>query len=201
MLVDNKPGDGTADAALEVAPEARVIRNDENVGFGRACNQGFAIATADWWLLLNPDATLDERALAHLVAFAEAHPGAGAVAPIITGAGLDRAESAGMQPGLRSAIGHFWLLNRLLPGDRGGPWRGLQLHRRLDLGPRKVEWASGGALLLRPAAVRAVGGSTPRSSCTPKTWTWGAGSRSTVGRHGLLRRPSPSTASPARREA
>ena len=158
ILVDNRPGDGSREAALEVVPDARVISNAENVGFGRACNQGFEVATGDWWLLLNPDATLAPDALAELVGFAAAHGRVGAVAPMLTGAGLDRAESAGMLPGIRSALGHFLLLNRFLARRDTGPWRGLQLHRRPELGPRRVEWASAGALLLRPEAIRAVGG-------------------------------------------
>lgn len=161
ILVDNRPGDGTADAALAAAPAATVISNAENVGFGWACNQGFEVATGQWWLLLNPDAKIERRSLLHLVAFAASHPQAGAVAPILTGAGLDRAESAGMQPGLRSAMGHFLLVNRLLWGDAGGAWRGIQVQRRVHLGPRQVEWASGGALLLRPDAIRQVGGFDP----------------------------------------
>ena len=158
ILVDNQAGDGTADAALVVAPGATVIPNDENVGFGRACNQGFAVASGDWWLLLNPDATLDPRALERMVEFGVVHQRAGAIAATLTSPGRNQATGGGMQPGLRSAMGHFWLLNRLLPGDLGGPWRGLLLHRRDRLGPRRAEWASGGALLLRPEAVRAVDG-------------------------------------------
>jgi GT2 family glycosyltransferase len=66
-----------------------------------------------------------------------------------------------MLPGTASAIGHFLFLNRLLPGDRGGAWRGFQLTRRPGLGPRRVEWASAAALLLRPGAIRQVGGFDP----------------------------------------
>ena len=161
ILVDNQPGDGTAAAALVAAPDAAVIPNTENVGFGRACNQGFAVASADWWLLLNPDAALDASALQRMVEFGAAHERAGAVGATLTSPGRNRATGGGMQPGLRSALGHFWLLNRLLPGDRGGPWRGLLLHRREGLGPRRAEWASGGGLLLRPEAVRAVDGFDP----------------------------------------
>jgi N-acetylglucosaminyl-diphospho-decaprenol L-rhamnosyltransferase len=161
ILIDNQPGDGTADVARSVAPDAVFISNEENVGFGQACNQGFEVATGQWWLLLNPDATLQPAALAELVGFAASHPRVGAIGPLISGGGRDQAESGGMQPGLRSALGHYLFLNRLLPGDRGGAWRGLQLHRRPELGPRAVEWASGGALLLRPEAIRAVGGFDP----------------------------------------
>jgi GT2 family glycosyltransferase len=158
ILVDNAPGDGSAEAALTVAPGTTIISNDENVGFGRACNQAFEVATGQWWLLLNPDATLAPNALTELVAFAGSDARAAAIAPTLTGAGLDRAESAGMLPGIRSALGHFLLLNRILAGGDTGPWRGLQVRRRPDLGPRQVEWASAGALLLRPEAVREIGG-------------------------------------------
>ena len=196
ILVDNQPGDGTADAALGVAPNATVIPNDENVGFGRACNQGFAVASGDWWLLLNPDATLDPRALQRMVQFGVAHDRAGAIAATLTTPGRNRATDGGMQPGIRSAMGHFWLLNRLLPGDRGGPLRGLLLHRRDRLGPRRAEWASGGALLLRPEAVRAVDGFDLRSSCMRRTWTSGDDSARRDGVRGYCRmRPVP-TASP-----
>lgn len=158
IVVDNASDDGSAEVMAARFPGATVIRNGSNVGFGRACNQGFAVARGDWWLLLNPDARTAQDALGHLVLFATAHPSAAAVAPRLVGAGADEAESAGMQPGVRAALGHFLFLNRLLPGDRGGPWRGFQLHRREGLGPRRVEWASAGALLLRPAAIRQVGG-------------------------------------------
>ena len=82
---------------------------------------------------------------------------------MLTGAGRDRAESAGMQPGIRSALGHFLLLNRLLPrGDRGGfVARHPAPTAARDLDARMVEWASGGALLLRPDAIRQVGGFDP----------------------------------------
>jgi hypothetical protein len=63
-----------------------------------------------------------------------------------------------MAPTIRSLIGHFFFLNRLLPGDHGGAFRGFQLHRRSNLDPRQVDWLGGMALLLRPAAVREVGG-------------------------------------------
>jgi N-acetylglucosaminyl-diphospho-decaprenol L-rhamnosyltransferase len=161
VVVDNGSDDGSADHVQRRFPEAIVVRNAENIGFARACNQAFERSSGDWWLLLNPDARIASAAVARLVAFAREHPSAGAVGPTLTGAGTNRAESAGMQPGIRSALGHFLLLNRLLPGDRGGAWRGFQLHRKPGLGPRKVDWASAGVLLVRPAALRSVGGLQP----------------------------------------
>jgi N-acetylglucosaminyl-diphospho-decaprenol L-rhamnosyltransferase len=156
VVVDNASADGSPDIVRAAHPAARVVRNEANVGFGAANNQAFELASGSTWLLLNPDAALEPDALAELLRFLRANPRAGAAAPSI-GARAG-AESAGMSPGIRSATGHFLFVNRLLPDDRGGAWRGFQLHRRGGVRPRRVDWASAAVLALRPEAVRSVGG-------------------------------------------
>jgi len=159
VVIDNASIDATVSVVREVNPSARIIENAVNVGFGAANNQGFEAAEGEYWLLLNPDATLDGRALSELVAFLDRHPDAAAVGPSVESAGAGAAESAGMAPSLRSIAGHFLFLNRLLPGDLGGPYRGLQLHRRAgSRSARRVEWLGAMAVLLRPVAIRHVGG-------------------------------------------
>jgi N-acetylglucosaminyl-diphospho-decaprenol L-rhamnosyltransferase len=156
VVVDNASADGSADIMAEALPTARIIRNATNVGFGVANNEAFEVATGDMWLLLNPDARLDPGAIGTLGLFLTEHPAAAAAAPSIRGPG--QVESAGMLPGIRSFIGHYLFVNRLIPAGRGGPWRGFALPRRPGFEPRRVEWASAAALALRPAAVAAVGG-------------------------------------------
>lgn len=153
IVVDNASSDGSAEAVRNATRHARVIVNAENVGFGRATNQGLAVASGGSVLLLNPDARLAPGALG-ILHRALADLDAVAVAPSIGEAG---AESAGMAPGLRSAAGHFLWLNRLLRADKGGPWRGLQVRRRSG-DPRPVAWASAAVLLVDTAAMRAIGG-------------------------------------------
>lgn len=158
LVIDNASDDLTAQVVAGDFPDAVVVANPENVGFARANNQAFSLARGDLWLLLNPDASLAPDALPPLIRLFEERPRAGAVAPSIhTGYG-GGPESAGMSPGIRSAIGHFLLVNRLLWRDRGGCWRGVTLRRRPGLGPRSVDWLSAAALLLRPEAVRSVDG-------------------------------------------
>ena len=158
IVVDNASTDGSADAAQAAFPRAIVIRNDENRGFGAANNQAFRLARGATWLLLNPDARLDEGAIGALLAALSSDPGLAAVGPSIRGAGVGGAESAGMLPGLRSLAGHFLFVNRLLPFDRGGPWRGWFLRPCRRPSMRAVEWASGAAMLLRPEAISQVSG-------------------------------------------
>ena len=153
IVIDNASSDGSIDIVRRTARDARVIANAENVGFGRATNQGLAVASGGSVLLLNPDARLAPDALG-ILHRELGELAAGAVAPTIGEAG---AESAGMAPGLRSAAGHFLGLNRLLRDDGGGPWRGVQVRRRGG-DPRPVEWASAAVLLLDAGAMRAIGG-------------------------------------------
>ncbi len=56
IVVDNDSADGTPEAALELAPQARIIRAGGNLGFAAGCNLGAAAASGDLLLILNPDA-------------------------------------------------------------------------------------------------------------------------------------------------
>jgi GT2 family glycosyltransferase len=63
IVVDNASGDGTADFIALHYPWVRLVRSRENLGFGRGCNAGFAAASADYVLFLNPDATIEFAAM------------------------------------------------------------------------------------------------------------------------------------------
>jgi hypothetical protein len=56
IVVDNASADGSADLVRELAPDARLIAGDHNLGFAAACNQGARSATGDLLVILNPDA-------------------------------------------------------------------------------------------------------------------------------------------------
>lgn len=56
VISDNASTDGTVEAAVELAPEAKVVQNGGNIGFAAGCNAGAAAASGDLLLLLNPDA-------------------------------------------------------------------------------------------------------------------------------------------------
>jgi GT2 family glycosyltransferase len=57
IVVDNKPGDGSAEVVKELAPRARVLQTGRNTGFAGGCNAGAAVAGGDLLVILNPDAS------------------------------------------------------------------------------------------------------------------------------------------------
>lgn len=162
VVVDNASIDGSAAFVEARFPEATILENTANVGFGRANNQAAAVALGRHLLLLNPDAALAPSALTALVDALVSDASIGAVAPSVRSPG-SRAESAGMRPGIRSFAAHFLFLNRLLPRTwRKGPWDGFLLPGTDSRDPAvDVDWASGAALMIRAEAFRDVGGFDP----------------------------------------
>src|SRR5690606_35236304 len=63
ILIDNNSNERIADDFLELFPELILIKNEFNVGFGIANNQGMAIARGTYILLLNSDCYLLNNAI------------------------------------------------------------------------------------------------------------------------------------------
>ena len=71
IVVDNASTDASLQEAEKVCPEARIVRNRQNRGFGAASNQGAAVGAADYLLFLNPDARLADDSLSAALQFME----------------------------------------------------------------------------------------------------------------------------------
>ena len=79
LVVDNKSDDGSVEFLRERFPQAEVIANDYNAGFGKANNIALAKATGRYVLFLNPDTVVAERTVPGCVDYMDAHPEVGAV--------------------------------------------------------------------------------------------------------------------------
>jgi len=87
IMVDNGSTDGTVEYLESHAtcqmPHAtlKIIKNKENLGFAKACNQGIRKATAPYILLLNNDTVVTQGWLQGLIECMERSPQIGVVGP------------------------------------------------------------------------------------------------------------------------
>jgi GT2 family glycosyltransferase len=73
LVLDN----ASADNSLEMLPESEkigVIRINENLGFGAACNIGFKNSDSEYILLLNPDTLVEPDVLSDSLTFMQNQP-------------------------------------------------------------------------------------------------------------------------------
>lgn len=91
MVIDNYSKDETVAEIERRYPQVMLVRNSENLGFGRANNIGMCYAIDhgyDAVLLLNQDAWIDANALGRLAEASRRHPRYGILSPIhLTGSG------------------------------------------------------------------------------------------------------------------
>ena len=68
FIIDNNSTDFSLNK-IELNKRIKIIRNEANVGFSKACNQGFKLSTSSYVLLLNPDTQLLNNTIADCVTF------------------------------------------------------------------------------------------------------------------------------------
>jgi GT2 family glycosyltransferase len=154
IVVDNASEDGSADEAERRFPQARVLRNARNVGFGRANNRGLAESRAPLVLLLNSDAELRPRCLETMTAVLRERPAVGIVGPRT----LEEDGAVQVSFGPELSPLSEWRQRRLVAGVKAR--RGEALRRAADAASREHEpdWVSASCLLARREALAAVGG-------------------------------------------
>src|SRR5688500_6335289 len=81
VAVDNASPDGSVAVVEREAPGAEIVRTGANLGFAAGANRAWPHVRSRYWLLLNPDVTLEPAALARLVAWMNEHPSIGVASP------------------------------------------------------------------------------------------------------------------------
>ena len=78
-VVDNGSSDGSQQMLAEKYPEVMIIQNTENVGLGKASNQGIEATSGKYVLLLNNDTIVNGSSFDTMVNFLDQNPKTGAV--------------------------------------------------------------------------------------------------------------------------
>lgn len=138
IVIDNASDDGTPDLVRQLVPGARIQENAVGVGYGAGANLGLAQVTREFALLANPDSRVDTKALAHLIAAADAFQDAALLAPRI----LD--DNGTYEPAHDVAM----FKRHLMPARTG---------EQPPDGPICADYLSGAVVLLRMAHYPAIG--------------------------------------------
>jgi len=144
IVVDNGSTDGTPDLVRSEFPWVNLLADHGNLLFAGGNNYGFKQATSSLIFMLNPDTVIHPGALHHLVAFANAHPQAGMIAPHLVNPDGSLQHNTFRFPDLQQALYGFF--ERLAPIDspQNGRYPSADYER-----VRAVEHILGAALLFR----------------------------------------------------
>jgi GT2 family glycosyltransferase len=115
LVVENASDDDSAMMIARDFPLVRLLRNERNLGFARACNQGIRNSKAPYVLLLNSDTEVAADAVEHLWQFLEANPTYAAAAPRLLQADGSIQRACMNFPTWRSALWFATPLERWLP--------------------------------------------------------------------------------------
>ena len=135
IVVDNISTDGTREMLVKKYPHVVTIFNAENVGFGRANNQGMKRAKGTYIMLLNSDTVVLPDAIDNIYSFALTHPKS-FVGPKLLNP--DRTPQTSCGPFFSLPVVFAALFMR---GDRNG------LTRWSPDETRQVDWISGACIV------------------------------------------------------
>ncbi len=147
IVVDNASLDGSADLVAERFPSVRLMRNSENLGYPKANNQGLAVASGTYVLLLNPDTEMALGVTDRLLSELKGRPDAGGVAPVL------RLPSGNIQVSFGRKVTFAAELSKKLFWNR-------RLSRAVDRDKkvREADWLGGACLLSRREILERAGG-------------------------------------------
>lgn len=122
IVVDNASSDGSVEALRQHHPDITVVQNDENLGFAKANNRGFAVASGRALCLVNTDIIALDGVVDTLWDYLCEHPAVGLVGPrTYDDFGAVR-QNCRRFPTLLNAVGdHLWLKRTGLVSGRALP--------------------------------------------------------------------------------
>jgi exopolysaccharide biosynthesis polyprenyl glycosylphosphotransferase len=158
LVVDNASYDESLLRACRHFPEIEIIKNEKNVGFAAACNQGIRASQSRYVLLLNPDALLLNDKLVDWFRYMDEHPEVGISGPKVFD---DESKQSvqlscrGFPSYLNTLFSRYSPLTRLFPQNRYS--RQFLMTDFDHTHIRSVDWVSGCCMLLRREMIEQIG--------------------------------------------
>jgi GT2 family glycosyltransferase len=161
VVVDNDSSDGSAAAVTDEFPQATVLVQPKNLGYGRAANLGLERCQGRFVLLLNSDVTVDAQSVGRMADFLLTRPDAGAVGPrIVLPDGRLDPDARRAFPLPRTLFYRTVGLSKLFPKSPRFGRHNMGHVPESDV--HEMDAGSGACLMLRMAALDRVGFFDPR---------------------------------------
>jgi len=119
IVIDNNSHDDSLGYLIPFFPCVRFIANNENIGFTKACNQGYKLSSGKYVLFLNPDTIVPEDCFSKCINFFEKHKDAGALGvKMLDGHGRFLKESKRAFPSPVTSLFKLFGFARLFPKSK-----------------------------------------------------------------------------------
>lgn len=66
IIVDNGSSDGSIDEVIKLYPNIQVVKNQDNLGFAKAANQGYKVSINEYILYINTDTEIKQNSISKL---------------------------------------------------------------------------------------------------------------------------------------
>ena len=150
FVVDNGSHDGTVEAVKDRFPDAKLIANEDNLGFAAANNQGLKAMFARYAVLLNSDTIVSKGVFERLAGFMDENPDTAVTGPQLLNRDGSKQNCFHNYPSLLSEIVGLGLLKSIFPEKYPG--------KRKDYdSPLEVEAILGACLMVRKTVVDRLG--------------------------------------------
>jgi hypothetical protein len=143
IVVDNGSDDDSVSLVVQTFPMVILLRNDRNLGFARANNQGLSAGRGRYFMLLNSDTIVLPGAVDTLIDAADCHPEIGVVGPrLLNMDGTVQKSWASFPSFVSELVGKNFRFRRPVAG----------VPNAFD-----VDWIMGACMLVRSSTVAEVG--------------------------------------------
>lgn len=156
IVVDNASADCTVEMLKSDFPQVKVVANDTNLGFARACNQGMRASEGRLILLLNSDTFVRDDVIARMADYMFSRPEVSMASCQLRYPDGRLQHSAFRSLSIfRSLFEDLWIY-KLVPASKrdvmllGGYWN--------NDSEREVDWLAGAFMILRRETFEEVGG-------------------------------------------
>ena len=159
IIVDNASTDGTLrviEGFNDKNEHLKLIKNNENLGFSRANNQGLEMARGEFVFFLNPDTEVSDAVIDQLINVLREDDALGAVAPQLRFPNGPIQYSCRRFPTYGWVTSEFLGLNRLFPESRF--FNGWKMGDFDHASSREVDQPAAASLMVRGDLLRELGG-------------------------------------------